>query len=191
MCIRDRSYSILLDFGQWALWGQRPRPLGTPTVGSPQLGFGNAAGAPGTDFLARPRPEGGNSLNAGIGYLERHDTAARETSITDSNGVGLRIDGPGSHEFQIPVDATATTISVRCQFDANHGTATPPQAVLVAAPEIGVSGQAVTAPATAGQWSTLTFSPITPTARGVVRVRLAARPAAANGKAYCDTFAIA
>ncbi len=185
----DGSQCLMLDFGQSTLWGQTTKPMGTPTNGSPQLGFGNASGAPSYDWLNRARPEGGKSLLAGIGYLERHDTAVQENSIVDS-GSSIRIDGPGSHEFLIPVDATATSISVKCYFDANHGTATPPQAILVAVPEIGVASQTVTAPAIAGQWQTLTFSNITPTTRGVVRVLLTARPSQASGKAYFDTFVV-
>lgn len=185
----DGSKCLMLDFGQWMLWGQCPRPFMTPTPGSPLLGFGNAAGAPAYDWLGRPRPEGGKSLANAVGYLERHDTAVQETTVVDA-GSSIRIDGPGSHEFQIPVDATSTTISVKCRYDANHGTATPPQAVLVAAPEVGVSAQTITAPATTDSWSTLSFAAINPTARGVVCVRLVARPAAADGKAYFDTFAV-
>lgn len=185
----DGSKCLMLDFGQWMLWGQNPKPFMTPTPGSPMFGLGNAAGAPAYDWLGRPRPEGGKTLSKAAGYLERHDTAVQETAVVDA-GSSIRIDGPGSQEFQIPVDATSTTIAVKCRYDANHGATTPPQAVLVAAPEIGVAAQTVTAPATTDSWSTLSFAAISPTARGVVRVRLVARPAAAGGKAYFDTFAV-
>jgi hypothetical protein len=88
------------------------------------------------------------------------------------------------------VDPTATTITVKCRYDANHGTATPPQAVLPGEPEIGVPPQAITAAAATDSWLTLSFAAFTPTARGVVRIRLVARPAAASGKCYFDTFAV-
>lgn len=179
----------LLDFGQAILWGQTPRPIGTPTIGSPLLGFGNATGAPVYDFTGRARPEGGQSLGNGIGWMERHDTAVLETSVVDS-GTSIRIDGPGSHEFVIPVDAVSTTISVKCQYDTNHGTTYPPQAIIPGEAEIGVSAQTITASATTGSWITLAFTAFTPAAKGVVRVQLVARPSAANGKCYFDTFAI-
>jgi hypothetical protein len=73
------------------------------------------------------------------GALEAHDTAAKETTTTDAGSVGLVINGPGSHEFLIPVDATSTTISVKMQYDANHGTTNKPQAILLANGEIGVT----------------------------------------------------
>jgi hypothetical protein len=187
--ITNGSYAPLLDFGQWAFWGQYPKPFAAPTSGSPLLGFGNAAGGPSVDFLNRQRPAGGKSLSYGIGYLERHDTAVKETAITDS-GVGIRIDGPGSQEFEIPVDAVSTSISVKCQYDSNHGTTTPPQLVLLDCAELGVTGQTVTAAATTDTWLTLSLSPITPTGKGVVRVRVRARPASANGKCYFDTFSV-
>ncbi len=185
----DGSQCLLIDVGQSSLWGQPFRLPWTPTVGSPQLGRGTASGTPTFDFQGRNRPEGGGSLSPAIGYLERHDTAVQETAVTDS-GSSIRIDGPGSHEFLIPVDATSTTIAVKCRYDTNHGTATPPQAILPGEAEIGVSPQTVTASATTGSWLTLTFTAITPTAKGVVRLILVARPSAANGKCYFDTVSV-
>jgi hypothetical protein len=186
---RSGDYSLNVDIGQSRIWGQSPRPFFTPTAGSPLLGFGGDSTAPTTDWANRARPEGGRSTANAVGYLERHDTAAQETTTTDS-GPGIRIEGPGSHEFALPVDAVATAISVKARFDSAHGPANKPQAILLSAAEIGVSAQSLTMSAPVDTWETLTFAPITPTARGVVTIRLVSRAAAGNGRAFFDTFQV-
>jgi hypothetical protein len=186
----DGSKCLLLDFGQWMAWGQNPRPFMTPTPGSPQLGFGDAATAPAYDWLDRPRPEGGKSLSPTIGYVERHDTGVIDTAVYDSGSTAsVRIDGPGSQEWQIPVDSGPLTISVRNKYDSTHGTALPPQLQVVDAPEIGITGVTpATAGGTANTWGTLSVS-ISPTAKGVVTVRgVAPSAASGSGKCWFDTF---
>lgn len=185
------THSILVDVGQAAYWGQYPKQFGTPTIGSPLLGFGNASGGPTTDFVGRAKPEGGNSLNGGLGHIERHNSGVQETSVVDS-GSSVRIDGPGSQDFDFCVDSgVAITITVKCQYDTNHGTTTPPQLQIPDAAELGITSiTPATASATTGSWLTLSIGPITPTASGVLRAIGVARPSAANGKCYFDTFAV-
>lgn len=183
------QYAALLHFGQELQQGLSLRPLGMPTVDSPLLGFGDDGNAPSVDILNRPRPAGGQSILKAVGAYERHDTAVKETTVFDVTP-GIKIVGPGDHEFQIPVDATATTISVKARYDANHAATNKPQAILLAAPEIGVTAETKTMTAAVNTWETLTFTQFTPTASGVVVVRLVSRSAADNGIAYFDTFNI-
>jgi hypothetical protein len=188
--VSDGSKAPLLDYGQWSFWGQYARPFLTPSIDSPLLGFGNAAGSPTTDFIGRPRPEGGKSLSGGVGYLERHDTAVIDTSTVDTGSTAsVRIDGPGSQEWEIPVDSGSLTISVQCRYDSTHGTGSPPQLQVVDAPELGLTGVTpATAPATADTWSTLSVT-IAPTAKGVIRVRgVAPSAGGGGGKCWFDTF---
>jgi hypothetical protein len=124
------------------------------------------------------------------GALEAHDTAAKETTTTDAGSVGITIHGPGSHEFLIPVDATSTTISVKGYYDADHGTGSKPQAILIANGEIGVTTQTLTMTAAVNTWETLTFTAQTPTAKGVITVRLVSRSAAPYGRNYWDTWTV-
>jgi hypothetical protein len=180
----------LLHVGQEIFAGKMLRPFLSPVDGSPLLGFGNQAGGPTVDFLNRPRPAGGGSTDNAIGYLERHDTAIREDTTADVTP-GIKIVGPGDHDFMIPVDATATTISVKARYDTDHGTTNKPQAVLLTNAAIGVTAQTLTMTAAADTWETLTFTPQTPSAKGVVTVRLISRAEAATGKAFFDTFGIA
>jgi len=136
---------------------------------------------PGTSLTATQRSPGA---------LELHDTAAKETTTTDAGSVGIVISGPGSHEFLIPVDAASTTISVKMRYDSNHGTTNKPQAILLANGEIGVTTETKTMTSAADTWETLTFAAQTPTAKGVVTVRLVSRSDAPYGKCYADTWSV-
>lgn len=123
------------------------------------------------------------------GALELHDDARRETTTTDAGSTGNVLHGPGSQEFYVAVDASATVISVKMRYDSNHGTTNKPQAILVANGEIGVTAETVTMTSAADTWETLTFASQTPTAKGDVIVRLVSRSATPYGRAYYDTFA--
>lgn len=124
------------------------------------------------------------------GAFEAHDTAIKETTTTDAGSVGIQIPGKGSHEFLIPVNATSTSISVKARYDSNHGTTNKPQAILLANGEIGVSTETKTMTSSSDTWETLTFSTFTPTAAGVVTVRLVSRSDTPYGRAYFDTWTV-
>jgi hypothetical protein len=124
------------------------------------------------------------------GALETHDSAAKETTTTDAGSVGIVIGGAGSHEFRIPVDAASTTISVKARYDANHGTTNKPQAILLANGEVAVTTETKTMTSAADTWETLTFAAQTPSAKGVVTVRLVSRSDAPYGRAYFDTWSV-
>lgn len=187
--ISNWSRAPLLEVGQAELWGFLTRSFLMPMAGSPILGFGNDGSyAASVDFLNRPRPAGGASTSKAIGYLERHDTATQETTTVDASGSGIKIVGPGDHHLKVPVDATATTISIKGRYDTNHGTTNKPQVLLLANAKLGVAAQTLTMSAAANTWESLTTSSFTPTAKGVVTIRLVSRSAAGNGVAYFDTL---
>ena len=133
------------------------------------------------------------SLTAALktpGALEMHETALKETTTTDAGSVGIVINSPGSHEFRIPVDASSTTISVKARYDSSHGTTNKPQAILLANGEIGVTTETKTMTSAADTWETLTFAAQTPTAKGVVIVRVVSRSDTPYGRAYFDTWTV-
>lgn len=189
--IIDMSYAPLIHFGQEWQRGLMLRPLGMPTADSPLLGFGDNGAAPSIDILNRPRPAGGQSVLKAVGAYERHDTGAKEIIVVDSSPASVKIIGPGDHDFYIPVDATATIISIKARYDTNHGAGNKPQVILLTAPEIGVPTETKTMAVTANNWEMLTFGAITPTAKGVVIIRCISRSAAGNGIAYFDTVNVA
>ena len=125
--------------------------------------------------------------NPAVGPLERHDTAIKETSTTQAGSIGLVIVGPGSHDFQVPVNAVSTTLSVYVQYDANHSTTNKPQVQLLANGELGVSAETKTVVAGTGTWEQVTFTAFTPSKKGKVTLRLVSRASNSNGKAFFDT----
>lgn len=125
-----------------------------------------------------------------VGPFERWDTAERETGTTDSGGVGGVIVGPGHQQFDVPVDATSTTITIKLRYDSNHGGTTKPTFQVLANGEIGVSASTATMTAAANTWETLTLGPFTPTATGYVSVRVTSVPDSIIGKCFLDTAAV-
>lgn len=192
------SQALLFNIGQESLWGMQPRSFMTPLVTlkagvrdavSPFLGFGSDGSHPTTDFLNRIRPAGGGSLSAGVGYLERHDTANQETTTVDASGSGIVIVGPGDHDLKVPVDASATTLSIKARYDTTHAATNKPQVILLANAKLGVSVQTLTMTSAVDTWEVLSTSSFTPTAKGVVTLRLVSRSASGGGKAFFDTVA--
>lgn len=182
----------LLEWGQSRISGRQTRSFLMPALGSPFLNFG-VSGAPSVDILNRPRPAGsGLASTAGtgvaVGAYERHDTATQETSTVDASGSGIVIVGPGDHDLKIPVDATATTISIKARYDSTHAATNKPQVLLLANAKLGVSAQTLTMTSAADTWEMLTTSSFTPTQKGVVTLRLVSRSAGGSGRAFFDTL---
>jgi hypothetical protein len=189
--VTGTTYAPRCDLGYAALVGMMiPRQPFEPLDGSsPFLGFNNTGGPPTIDWYSRPRPAGSPNTNNAIGPFERHDTATKETTTTDAGSVGLKITGLGDHDIKVPVNATSTLLSIRVRYDTNHAATNKPQAILLANPEIGITTETKTATVGVDTWETLTFAAQTPSARGVVTIRLVSRAAAGNGIAFFDTLA--
>jgi hypothetical protein len=178
------------NIGQSYLWGNPLRPFLTPGDDDPHLSFVNDATAPSTDLVNRQRRSGSESANGPVGALGRHDTARKGTAITPDSGSNLELVGPADHDFDVPVDATATTFSIKVRTSGYGGTDWP-QALLINGGQIGVSDQTVTATSASGSgYETLTFSSFTPSAAGIVTVRLVNRTTNGSGIAAFDTFTV-
>ncbi len=191
------SMAPTVDWGDGRLIGLPLRPFGEPVAGSPLGGFGNFGTVPSVDLMGRARPEGYASTNIAVGAMERHDTGAKNTTHQDAGSAAcLVLVGPASLERPILVDAVATTIKIKVRWDGNHGDSHKPQAMILANPEIGVAAQILTPTSTGGvgatpnSYETLTFSAITPTAAGVVILRIVSRASAGNGAAYFDSITL-
>lgn len=184
----------LMELGQAAQRGARTRPFGAPTSDSPLLGFGNDGGESIlVDMFNRPRPSGSgqwsNALTA-VGALERGDTFIRETTTVHTGSNAVSCVGPGYQDFQVPIDAVATTFSIYCQYDASY-TGTLPQVLILANGEIGVAQQSVTATVAAlSAWEQETLPAITPTGKGIVTVRLLSNDTSGISKVSFDSFAV-
>jgi hypothetical protein len=190
--ISDGSYAPLFHTGQETQYGATIRPFGMPTADSPWNAFGNDASAPTVDFLNRPRPSGlnGDETQNAVGAYELHDTARAETTIYDSAPACQAIDGPGDHDFEIPVNAEETTITIKVLYNIAHGTTNKPQVQILANPAIGVTGETVTSDGMPDGWAELAFAAFTPTGRGEVILRCISRSESASGIAYFDTITV-
>lgn len=140
--------------------------------------------APTTDIAGRPRTSRGAVSVAAVGE------ASASSDADGGTGRALMLTGRSSHDIAVPVDAASTTVSVKVKWDSNHGDGNPPQAQLLAAPELGYSGQTLTASAPGTSYQTLTFTAFTPSRAGVVTLRLISRAASASGKAWFDTISV-
>lgn len=176
----------VLDYGDGRLVGAPARPFLEPLPGGPYSGAGGTPQST-VDLFGRPRPGGLGSTAATCGALERGQAGRREATVTDGDALSIAIDGPGVHQFQIPLKTGSNSITIKARYDANHGTTNKPRVTLKARPECGVASD-VTATMTvaASTWETLTLA-YTATSVGWAWLQLESRAAAGNGIAYFDT----
>ncbi len=185
------AYAPTVGLGLAHIWGLIGRPILAPLAGSPLLGFGAGGTALTTDFLGRDRPAGGSSATAAVGYAERQDSGTRSTTYHQAGSNSVKIAGPGSHEFRVAVTTSATTISIYALYDSSYGGGTLPTLELLAEPELNVAAQspvALTDPGVA-TWGQISLAAFTPSAAGVVTIRVHSH-AAATGAAYFDTAGV-
>jgi hypothetical protein len=195
--VSDGSYAPLYHVGQERIWGGTIRPYGEPSSSSPLLAFGHNEMLPSTDLRRGARPAGGASTRAAAGALERANTFAKNTSTVRTGANSISITGPGYQEFLVPVDASSTTISVYARYDSAY-VGTRPQLQIDANGEIGVVAEtamfgsgASDADPGSGAWAKLQLTAFTPTASGVVKIRVISADASGAGQMFVDDFTIA
>lgn len=175
-------------------------PPGTPGWHPPALHLGtmfdpvdsNPPTPGAVDFFGRPRPSGAQSSLPAVGYAEFHDVMAQDLATFDVGPSSAKLVGAGDQDMLVPVDASTQTLSVRCLVGGAYQAGGPmPTVTMLSNAEIGVTAQIVSAqPGLAGQWQTLTFAAITPTAAGYVRLRFTSYDGGV-GQVNFDTFAVA
>ncbi len=186
--ISDGSYAPLFHFGQELQWGMTGRPFGMPIAGSPFLGFGGVS-PPSVDIFNAPRPSGGASASTAVGAFERGNSFGKETTTTHTGSNAISALGPAYQDFQVPVDATSTTITVYTRWDATYAGTKPSMRVLNGE-ENGVTAATATATGSSGAWEQLSLN-FTPTSAGIVTIRLVSSDTNGGGKCIFDTFAVA
>lgn len=183
--ISDGSYAPLIELGQFSKWAMGGvRPFLTPDgAGSPLLGFGTSgASYPTVDFLNRPRPSGGGSASYAVGAYELHDFAIKDTTTypTGQTAAGKLV-GPGDQIISVPVDATATVLTIAVEQGSGYTGTTYATATLLQNTEIGVASQVQTCSSTTGSFQTLTFSSFTPTKQGWVNLQITSYDTSGTG----------
>jgi hypothetical protein len=144
----------------------------------------SASGLTTADFMGRTaRPWG---AGASIGCFQALNATQDATSVISGTN-SLKIAGKGELSVFVPVDATSTTVSVKTE-SASYGGTDYAQMILVANPSIGVTTDTQTA--TDATEQTLTSGSFTPTAKGVVEVRLISRSSSGASSTYFDALTL-
>ena len=171
-----------LELGQSTKLSGITKPFLTPLAGSPLLGYGSAGSPPTVDFLNRPKPSGGGASTGAVGFLERHDFAIQDTSVYPSGYTSsAKLVGPGDQWLFLPVDATATTISLQVYQGSGYAGTNYATATILANGELGIGAQTVTASSTLSAWQTLTFSSITPSKAGFITLQVTSYDTSGTG----------
>lgn len=186
--ISDGSVSPLIFIGQELQYGANLRPFAMPTSTSPLLNWGNGTGVPSVDIMNRIRPAGGGATLTSVGAYEYHDSAVRETSTVRTGSNAIKFVGAGDHDFDIPVDATSTTVTIYGRFDGTYA-GTKPQMKIVNGTECGVADATAIMTGSSGAWEQLSLN-FTPTAKGIITIRLISNSTAGAGIAFFDDFAV-
>lgn len=184
------TYQALLELGQALKRGALTlRPFGEPVVSSPLLGFGtDGTYNTSVDGLNRPRPAGGGATTNAVGAFERGSTGILQTTtVHTGGGSAVQIAGPGYHDFYANVDAAAVTVTVWARYDT---ASQQPTATIKAEPELGLASDTSMTWSDPGTnaWAQFTAT-ITPTAAGVITIRVAS--ANNTGNAFFDDFGFA
>lgn len=184
------DFGMLGGIADWPLyrfWGWSPfapwEPIAMSGYTSPLIGAADGTVAPSDDAHGNPRPMGRNTDD--IGAVEARNRPARETITVRTGTYALRFDGAGWHDLFVPVNAEETTISVYARKDSNY-TGDAPLLEVYNIP--GVADQSDAMAGAADTWEELSCT-FTPTAAGMVRVRLRSRDTSATGAAFFDDLA--
>jgi len=129
-----------------------------------------------------------NTVNAACGAFERGNTMTRSTVLARTGSYSLRAFGPAVQDFDIPVSAVSTTVTVWVQWDSTYAGTKPSMSVLNGG-ECGVSDATATATGSAGSWEQLSLT-FTPTAAGIVTIRLQSSCTSTLGSAYFDDIVV-
>lgn len=138
----------------------------------------------GTDIRGREvRPHGGGPS---IGCWEAEAIAQDTGSAISGGGANsLKLTGAGEWSMWVPVDALATTISSRTKSTSYGGT-TWPQLIVMPNPAIGItSPQSVSATSASDQL--ITSPSFTPTAKGMVEIRLVSNSTSTTSSTFFDS----
>jgi hypothetical protein len=148
---------------------------------APSAVLGSGWSNTGLDFRGRTaRPWGAGPT---IGYLEGgHLSQETGSQISGGGANSVKITGAGEVAFHIPVAAAATVVTVTTE-STSYGGSNFPQLIVMANPSLGVTQQ--TASATSAAEQTLAAS-FTPTAAGVVELRLLSRSTSVSSSTYFD-----
>lgn len=121
-----------------------------------------------------------------IGPVESNPGGALSTTWANDGTRSTAFTSTGYHEFQVPVDATETTITVEARKNSSYSGTAPKIEVLICDTSQGSDSLSVGADTT----ETLSVA-FTPAAAGWARIRLWGYNTADGGECYFDTLTLA
>jgi hypothetical protein len=122
--------------------------------------------------------------------MERGNTFGQETITVHSGTGAISMLGPGYQDFLVPVDPVAKVLSIYCQRDSTYAGATP-EVQILANGQVGVTAQTASGTgAGINAWEQISLPSITPTAKGIVTLRVISHDTNGGGKCIFDSFAI-
>ncbi len=187
--IKNGSMAARFWWGQERIWGFPSRPFGEPMPGSPLLAWIGSGDQTSYDLRNNPRPAGDISPRSAVGALERGNSWAQETTTHRTGANAMSITGPGYQDFDIPVDAATTTISVYVLRDGTYA-GPPPQIMVFNCEECGVQPYVVSAGTVAiNTWEQLSYT-FTPVRAGIITLRLISNDNNGGGKVVADDFVV-
>lgn len=165
---------------KWGLTGPRDDVFGW--LDAALVAQRSAGDSTAIDFRGRTaRPWG---AGASSGYMQHRNVTQDATSAITGGGTNsLKLTGAGEVSVWVPVDAESTTLSITTKSTSYGGTNWP-QMIVVANPSIGVTEQ--TATASSATEAAISTSAFTPTAKGVVEVRLISRSTSTSSTTHFD-----
>jgi hypothetical protein len=187
------------DIGLIQAWGWSPYrpfepirqedPSGSGVYEHHAVVDGDATNSPAFGLYNEDRPMGGTAVAAADdrGAVEARARPEQETTTVDTGSNAVRFEGAGFHDFLVPVDASALTITIRARFDGTYAGTLPSMSILNIP---GVADITDTMTAAANTWETLTSGSFTPTSQGVARVRVKSEDTSAGGECFFDTLAV-
>lgn len=185
----DKSFGMLDlfedDLVKWGLAMPQFGFLGWTPDADNALRF-SGGGNTSPDFrgrTARPWATGPSMGAIEVGDIGQ-DTGS-QISLGGANS--LKINGAGEVSLFLPVTAVATTITIVTKSSL-YGGANYPQAIVEANPAIGVTQQ--TSTAADGTEQTLTIGPFTPSADGVIELRLISRSSSGTSATFFDILTV-
>jgi hypothetical protein len=114
-----------------------------------------------------------------------HDFAIQNTGTVPAGYTSSgELIGPGDQDLWVPVDATATVITIQLYQGSGYTGTTYASAQIVANAEIGVVSNTQTCTSTLSAWQTLTFPGQTPTAAGWIKVRVSSFDTSGTGTLF-------
>lgn len=150
------------------------------------LTFATATAPDNTSTYSLFRGTNINTINAGVGCYELSNTGVQETGTVRTGSNAIRIPGAGYHDFIIPVSATSTTITIYAQYDAAYS-GTLPSMNIINGTECGVANATATQAGAASTFEQLSLT-FTPSAAGIVTVRLLSSSTTPTGNSFWDDF---